>query len=36
MLDKPEGGIIIVDFNAFGVPDKLEIIHNGIKKPLLA
>ena len=31
-LDKPEGGIIIIDFDARGVPDKLEIIHNGVKK----
>lgn len=26
------GGSIIIDFDAFGVPDKLEIIHNGIRK----
>ena len=31
-LDKPLGGIVIMDFNAQGVPDKLEIIHNGVKK----
>lgn len=31
-LDKPLGGIVIMDFNAEGVPDKLEIIHNGVKK----
>ena len=27
-LDKPLGGIVIMDFNAAGVVDKLEIIHN--------
>lgn len=32
LLDKPEGGIVIIDFDAQGVPDKLEIIHNNIKK----
>ena len=32
MLDKPLGGIVIMDFDPQGVPDKLEIIHNGIKK----
>lgn len=32
ILDKPLGGIIIIDFEPVGVPDKLEIIHNGIKK----
>lgn len=31
-LDKPLGGIVIMDFNAQGVVDKLEIIHDGIKK----
>ena len=31
-LDKPLGGIVIMDFNANRVVDKLEIIHNGIKK----
>jgi hypothetical protein len=31
-LDKPLGGIMIMDFNAQSVPDKLEIIHNSIKK----
>lgn len=31
-LDKPLGGIVIMDFNAQGVVDKLEIIHNGVKK----
>jgi len=31
-LDKPAGGIVIMDFNAQGVPDKLEIIYNGVKK----
>ena len=31
-LDKPLGGIVIIDFNAEMVADKLEIIHNGIKK----
>ena len=31
-LDKPLGGIVIIDFNAAGIADKLEIIHNGIKK----
>jgi hypothetical protein len=25
------GGVVIADFNAQGVPDKLEILHNGIK-----
>ena len=28
-LDNPTGGIVIMDFDAQGVPDKLEIIHNG-------
>lgn len=32
MLDKPLGGIVIMDFDPQGVPDKLEIIHNGVKK----
>lgn len=27
LLDNPNGGIIIIDFDAVGVPDKLEIIH---------
>ncbi len=31
-LDNTGGGIVIMDFNAQGVPDKLEIIHNGIKR----
>ena len=31
-LDKPLGGIVIMDFNAQGIVDKLEIIHNGVKK----
>ena len=31
-LDNPLGGYIVVGFNALGVPDKLEIIHNGVKK----
>lgn len=31
-LDNPLGGIIIMDFDSFGVPDKLEIIHDGLKK----
>ena len=31
-LDNPLGGYIVVEFNAQGVPDKLEIIHNGVKK----
>lgn len=28
----PEGGLIVFALNAYGVPDKLEIIHNGVKK----
>jgi len=28
----PEGGVLIIGANAQGVPDKFEIIHNGIKK----
>ena len=31
-LDKPLGGIVIMDFNAMWIADKLEIIHNGVKK----
>nr|WP_315173585.1 Ig-like domain-containing protein [uncultured Flavobacterium sp.] len=31
-LENPLGGIVIMDFNAQGVVDKLEIIHNGVKK----
>ena len=31
-LDNPLGGYIVVEFNSFSVPDKLEIIHNGVKK----
>lgn len=31
-LDKPWGGIVIMDFDASRVVDKLEIIHNGVKK----
>ena len=27
----PVGGLLVFDFNAYGVPDKLEIIHNGSK-----
>ena len=27
LLDNPNGGVVIIDFNAIGVPDKLEIIH---------
>ena len=30
-LDAPLGGPIAIQFDAQGVPDKLEIIHNGIK-----
>ena len=26
------GGVIVFEFNAYSIPDKLEIIHNGIKK----
>lgn len=28
----PLGGLIVFAFDAVGVPDKLEIIHNGVKK----
>lgn len=28
----PAGGLIVFALNAYGVPDKLEIIHNGVKK----
>ena len=31
-LDNPLGGYIVVEFNSQSVPDKLEIIHNGVKK----
>ena len=31
-LDNPLGGYIVVEFNAHSIPDKLEIIHNGVKK----
>ena len=31
-LDNPLGGYIVVEFNPIVVPDKLEIIHNGVKK----
>lgn len=31
-LENPLGGIVIMDFNAQSVVDKLEILHNGIKK----
>ena len=31
-LDNPLGGYIVVEFHAQSVPDKLEIIHNGVKK----
>ena len=27
-----DGGVLVIDFNAYGVPDKLEILHNGVKK----
>jgi hypothetical protein len=27
-----EGGILVFDFDAYGVPDKLEILHAGVKK----
>lgn len=27
----PRGGIIIIDFEAYGIPDKLELIHNNTK-----
>lgn len=26
------GGILLLDFTAYGVPDKLEILHNNVKK----
>lgn len=28
----PEGGLLVFALNAYGVPDKLEILHNGVKK----
>ena len=31
-LENPLGGIVIMDFNAYTIEDKLEIIHNGVKK----
>lgn len=31
-LDNPLGGYIVVEFNPQSVPDKLEVIHNGVKK----
>jgi hypothetical protein len=31
IMDQPSGGVIAIQFNAQGVPDKLEIIHNNIK-----
>ena len=31
-LDNPLGGYIVVELNSKIVPDKLEILHNGIKK----
>ena len=31
-LDNPLGGYIVVEFKPYSVPDKLEIIHNGVKK----
>ena len=31
-LDNPLGGYIVVEFKPHNVPDKLEIIHNGVKK----
>ena len=31
-LDNPLGGYIVVAFRPYTVPDKLEIIHNGVKK----
>ena len=31
-LDNPLGGYIVVEFKPQSVPDKLEIIHNGVKK----
>ena len=31
-LDNPLGGYIVVEFKAYNIPDKLEIIHNGVKK----
>ena len=31
-LDNPLGGYIVVELNSRIVPDKLEILHNGIKK----
>lgn len=32
ILDNPEGGLVVFEFNAQSVPDKAEIIHNGTKK----
>ena len=32
LLEKPLGGIVIIEFDAVGIPDKIEILHNGIKK----
>ena len=31
-LENPLGGIVIIDFKVGAVADKLEIIHNGVKK----
>ena len=31
-LDNPLGGYIVIEFDAGRIPDKLEIIHNGVKK----
>ena len=31
-LDNPLGGYIVVELNSIIVPDKLEILHNGVKK----
>ena len=31
-LDNPLGGFIVVELDTLSVPDKLEIIHNGVKK----
>ena len=31
-LDNPLGGYIVVEFKPHSIPDKLEIIHNGVKK----
>lgn len=31
-LPEPGGGVIVMQFDAQSVPDKMEIIHNGVKK----